>query len=211
MVHAGENDRKNTITVNGNATVEIPTVYTEITLAVSVEEDTADRAHEEVAEKSEDLIKMLKREEPLKLETTGIQLHAVYSSSKISSSREIKGYRATNQVLVKVKTEQAGKVIDKSVKFGVNRISGLRFLPEESKLEEARQKALQLAALDAREQADTVLKALGLKRKSIQQIQVNHSSARPATHAFMTKEAARTPVEGGDHSVSAQVMLIIEY
>lgn len=106
--------------VTGRGEISLPTVYTEIRLGVDRHAKTAGEAHREAAKESDRLVRFLKSKKVMDLQTTGISLQPIFDSSKLSSASEagIREYRAVNTVVFRVKTEDAGTVIDGAVKKG---------------------------------------------------------------------------------------------
>ena len=197
--------------VTGRGEISLPTVYTEIRLGVDRHAKTAGVAHREAAKESDRLVRFLKSKKVMDLQTTGISLQPIYDSSKLSSASEagIREYRAVNTVVFRVKTEDAGTVIDGAVKEGASRIDRLTFLPEPAELEKARKEALRRAVSDAKAQAETVLSVLNLSIKEIVQIHVDERGSGPILQTEM--RMVQTPVVGGNATVTARVTLQVKY
>lgn len=197
--------------VTGRGEISLPTVYTEIRLGVDRHAKTAGEAHREAAKESDRLVRFLKSKKVMDLQTTGISLQPIFDSSKLSSASEagIREYRAVNTVVFRVKTEDAGTVIDGAVKEGASRIDRLTFLPEPAELEKARKEALRRAVGDAKTQAETVLSVLNLSIKEIVQIHVDESGSGPILQTEM--RMVQTPVVGGNATVTARVTLQVKY
>ena len=197
--------------VTGRGEISLPTVYTEIRLGVDRHAKTAGEAHREAAKESDRLVRFLKSKKVMDLQTTGISLQPIFDPSKLSSASEagIREYRALNMVVFRVKTEDAGIVIDGAVKEGASRIDRLTFLPEPAELEKARKEALLLAVSDAKTQAETVLSVLNLSIKEIVQIHVDEGSSGPILQTEM--RMVQTPVVGGNATVTARVTLQVKY
>lgn len=204
-----------TISVTGQGDEAIATSLSQIRLGVEVKGKTAEQVQTDIANRSASVVEFLKGQNVDKLTTTGINLQPEYDYN--NGDRRLIGYIATNTVSFEVPTEQAGSIMDESVKAGATRIDGISFRATDAALKAAETIALQEAATDARAQADAVLSALGLSAKEVVQIQVNGSQPPMPlpimrAEAFkMTADAATTPVEGGEQTVNATVTLTISY
>lgn len=205
-----------TLTVTGRGVEKVPTTLSKVSLGVQVQGKTPNSVQQEAARKSNAVVKLLKSRNVEKLETTGIRLNPTYSYK--DNVRKINGYEATNIVSFQVPTEQAGKLLDETVKVGATTINSVIFVATEDKLKEARQEALKEATEDAQIQADAVLSSLGLKRKEIVNIQVNNASMREPVmfrnaipRAAMAEASRPSPIVGGEQEVGASITLRISY
>lgn len=203
-----------TLSVTGNATVEVPTETTEVRLACVAEGKTAEQAHEAAAKAAASVVKLLKKHDVEKLETTGLRLDPQYRWD--NKKRTITGYVGRNSVSFRVPTERSGEVIDAVVGAGATEVDGLRFIADDEALEQGRKQALEQASRDARSQADAVLAALGLRATGVIKVHIGGTSMpspRPMMMAARTAEAdmAKSPIEGGDQEVRATVTLEIAF
>jgi uncharacterized protein YggE len=204
-----------TITVTGQGDEAIATSLSQVRLGVEVKGATAEQVQSDIANRSTQVVEFLKSKNVEKLTTTGISLQPQYDYN--GGDRRLLGYVATNTVSFEVPTGQAGSIMDEAVKAGATRIDGISFRATDSVLAAAEKIALGEAALDAREQADAVLAALGLSAQDIVQIQVNGSQPnipmpRMRAESFGAVSAqAVSPVEGGEQIVNASVTLTISY
>ena len=209
-VYSQSNLESRILHVSGTGEVSLPTVYTEIRLGVENQAKTAQEAHRQTAKNSNQLVTFLKSKKVLNLQTTGVSLQPVYKVSKSSDSAiTAQEYKATNMVSFRVKTEDAGAIIDGAVKEGASRIDRLTFLPEDVELEKAKKEVLRKAVQDAKSQAEVVLVSLGLTMKEVNQIHIDQNSVRPLLQTAM--RADTTPIVGGDAIITARVSLQIKY
>ncbi len=105
---------------------------------------------------------------PEDLQTQNYTLYAQYDYANNSS--QLAGYNANQQLLVKVRNlkenpDRVGKVIAEATKAGVNQVNGINF--EISNLEDLKQEARIKAIEDARNKAQALSQALGVKLGSI--------------------------------------------
>ena len=205
-----------TLSATGRAIENIPTTLAEVRLGVQVEAKTAEEAQQTAAQRSNSLVEYLRSQNVEKLQTAGISLYPQYDY--IDDRQVIRGYRATNTVSFRAPNETAGEVIDGAVAAGASRIDGINFTAEEAAIAQARQRALAAAVADAEEQANTVLEALGLSRKSILNVTIGSVSApaprsapRARSVSAESADLANTAIVGQEQSINAQVTLQIRY
>jgi uncharacterized protein YggE len=151
-----------------------------------------------------------------KLTTTRYSLDPRYEPAKPGQPTEprITGYVAHNEVQVEThKIDGAGALIDAAIAAGANRVSSLQFTL--SNRNEQLRAALEKAGAEARAQAESVAKALGVKLKGV--ISAATSTAPMVPPRFfegrgMAAMAASppTPIEPGTVSVSASLQVTYE-
>jgi uncharacterized protein len=203
------------LTVSGRGVEAIATTLTRVNLGVEVQAKTAAAAQAEAARKSTAVVTLLKSRNVENLETTGINLNPTYDYT--NNRQVLTGYNATNTVTFKIKTEQAGDLLDDAVKGGATRIEGVSFTATDEAIAAAQKVALKKATQDAQAQANAVLGALGFQAKEIVGIQVNGAtSPPPRVYAMMEAaksmaQSAPTPVIGGEQQVDGSVTLQISY
>jgi uncharacterized protein len=210
-----QEQRERTLTVNGQATIDVPTSLTQVSLGIEVQGRTAEEVQQEVARRSETLIALLRSRNVEKLQTTGVNLYPLYNTD--GNSPRITGYTGSNIVSFRLATDKAGSLIDEAVAAGATRIDGISFIANDEAIETARQQALRAATQDAQSQADTVLAALNLTRREIVNVQVSASTPAPQPvimGALETRASAfdaTTALVGGTQQVYAYVTLVIGY
>ncbi len=146
--------------------------------------------------------------EGLRIETFGYNLQPLYARSDGNRVRRISGYRAFNNVRVtSPDTEAVGTLIDAALGGGANRIASLSFDAEDTG--DARQEALTLAVANARAQAEAIASAMGVPLGA--PIEVRGGAQAPVVGPqqgmMMRAEAAATPIEAADRTVSATVTI----
>ena len=200
------------LTVTGQGTENIATTLTEVQLGVEIQGETAEAVQQEVAERTSAVVELLRSRNVEQLQTTGVRLQPAYDFS--NNDRRLIGYMATNTVSFRLPTEQAGSLLDEAVQAGATQIDGVSFTATEGAITEAQQQALRDAVEDAQQQAQAVLQALNFTAKEIVSIQVNGANTpRPQVFeaAQLAREAASTPIIGGEQAVQASVTLEISY
>lgn len=205
-----------TLTVSGRGTEMVATTLTHVRLGVEAQGKTANEVQQEVARRSNSVVTLLRSRQVEKLETTGINLSPTYRYD--SGVQTLTGYTASNIVSFRIKTENAGPLLDEAVQAGASRIDGVSFVASDDAIASAQKMALREATQDAQSQADAVLDSLNLSRKEIVGIQINGAVAPPprpiplaAMEAKMGAANAPTPVIGGEQEVEASVTLQITY
>ena len=144
----------------------------------------------------------------LELETFGYSLRPEYSASTNQRTREIVAYTVLNNVRATTSAVDAvGRIIDVAIAAGANRVANISFMASET--DEARSEALALAVGSARAQATVIAAALGHRLGA--PLEVRGGAQRPvplrmqAERAFAAAQAAPTPIEAGDQTVTASV------
>lgn len=204
-----------TLTVNGQATIDVATTLTQVSLGIEVQGRTADEVQQEVARRSSALVALLRSRNVEKLQTTGVNLYPVYNSD--GNPPRITGYTASNIVSFRLATDKAGTLIDEAVSVGATRIDGISFIADDAAIATARQQALRAATADAQSQADVVLAALNLTRREIVNVQVSASTPTPQPLVMGAMESrvsgfdATSAIVGGNQQVYAYVTLVIGY
>ncbi len=202
-----------TLTVVGRGVESVPTNISKIQLGVEFQAKTANQAQQEVAKRSDAVVKLLRSRSVEKLQTTGIRLNPVYSYQ--NNIQRLTGYTATNTVSFQIATEKAGSVMDDAVSAGATRIDSISFIAPDTSISLAQQQALKEASQDAQKQADAVLSSLGLTRKDVVNISINSANPpQPVNYAldgFAKTQSINTPVIGGEQQVEATITLTVSY
>lgn len=205
-----------TLTVSGQGEVAIPTTMTQVRLGVEIQGKTAQEVQQQVAKRSQVLVKLLQSRKVEKLETTGISLNPIYTYK--DGKQSINGYSGTNIVSFRMETDKSGTLLDDAIKAGATRIDGVSFVASDDAIAQAQQQAIQKAAEEAKKRADAALSALNLSQREIVSIQINGATppqplnyAAPAALDARQQAVAKTPVVGGEQKVQQSVTLQIRY
>jgi uncharacterized protein YggE len=183
-----------------------------LTLELETQAATAAAAGQENARQADALLKALK---PVlgpedKLRTLGYRLMPVHSYKDKSSPPEIKGYRAVNQLEVKVMdVPRLGTVIDTALKNGATRVNGPYW--SHSRLEELQRQAAVNALERARRLAEALAQAAGLKIKGVDKISTGIRIIAPrgaGENSLMAKAASPTPIEVGEEEIKAHLQAV---
>jgi uncharacterized protein len=208
-----------TLSVSGKGTESIPATIAQVQLGVEVQAKTAKAAQQEAAKRSDRVVSLLRSRKVEKLQTAGISLNPIYNYQ--NNTQRITGYSATNTVSFRINAEQAGLLLDDTVRAGATRIDRISFTASDSAIAAAQKQALKEATQDAQAQADAVLSVLNLTRKDVVGIQINGASAPvPPPVAFENASLSgrdslntrlKSALEAGEQEIEASVMLHISY
>jgi hypothetical protein len=190
---------------------------TQVRLGVEIQGKTAQAVQQQVAQRSQAVVELLKSRKVEKLQTTGISLNPNYSYQ--GGKQSINGYSGTNTVSFRIETEKSGTLLDDAIKAGASRIDGISFVASDEAIAQAQQQAIQKATEDARKQADAALIALNLKSQEVIGVQINGANPpQPVTYASpaavmerTSQKSANTLVVGGEQKVQQAVTLQIRY
>ncbi len=187
----------------GEVTVKPDVAYVE--LGVETQRKTALEAQRENAKISERVVDRLvslglSRD---KIETTRLSLYPIRNRNK-SDEDIVTGYRATNQVRVTISAlDRVGQIIDGAVDAGANTVNDIVFSVKD--LSKFKAEALKEAARDARERAEAIASALGLKVAGVISISDEGVPVIMTSRPYELRGAgewdqakALTPVEPGD-------------
>jgi uncharacterized protein YggE len=209
---AAETPSPPSISVDADGMVMATPDLARLTLEVETQAATAAAAGQENAKQANAVLAAVK---PVlgpedKLRTLGYRLLPVHAYKDKSSPPEIKGYRAVNQIEVKVlDVARLGTVIDTAMKNGATRVNGPFW--SHSRLEELQRQAAVDALERARRLAEALAQAAGLKIKGVDKIStgIRIIGPRAAGEArLMAKEASPTPIEVGEEEIRAHVQAV---
>ncbi len=128
-------------------------------------------------------------------------------------SQEVQGYRVRHAFEVKLKDlGRLGKILDAGVEQGAARVRGPYY--EHSRMAELQQQAAAKALARARQLAEGLAQAEGLKVRRLKQVSTLalHRPPRPAAAEMriLAAPAPETPVEVGEESIQARVRALFE-
>jgi uncharacterized protein len=146
--------------------------------------------------------------------TTHYAVDPRYDQPKPGEAHEprIAGYVARNEVEVTSgRPDQVGTLIDAATTAGANRVGGLLFTL--ASRDDLLRRALEQAGADARAQADSLARGLGVRVKGI--VSASTSTGPPVMPrrfevAEMSAMRTPTPIEAGEATVTATVQVTFE-
>ncbi|UDF04976.1 SIMPL domain-containing protein [Asticcacaulis sp. AND118] len=178
-----------------------------ITFGVVTEAKTAEEAMKLNAQKMNSVFAAVKAQgiADKNVQTTGLNLNAVYDYPQNGGTPVLRGYQANNRISVRVEdTKKLGGAIDAVVKAGINQIDGIAFGLKDPTAAEDKARLEATKTLMAR--AELYAKSLGKTVKRIKSLNENASlSAPPPMPMYRMKAemaADSTPVAGGEVSTS---------
>ncbi len=209
---AVDQGRQPAIVSTGSATVSVAPDRSFIILSV----ETLDPSPSAAQQKNAQAMTAVRS----RLETLGLTGDAVrtirYELNEqvefVNNRREVKGYRAVNQIEVRVdEIERAGKIVDAAVQAGATNVADIRFdIKDRDSVE---RQALKLAVADARARAEAMAAGSNVAIGSILRIEElgGGEPPRPVPQyaEAMRAVAADTPVSGGKIEVRASVRLTV--
>ncbi|MEL6577938.1 MAG: SIMPL domain-containing protein, partial [Pseudomonadota bacterium] len=202
-----------TITVQGTGeSLAVPDMAS-VSLGVTTEGRSAARALEQNSRAMTTVIEVLGEAgiEPRDIATSSVNLSPVYDQRPNQQGRrEIRGYRASNQVRVRVRVlDTLGTTLDAVAKAGATDIHGISFNLSEP--EEARDAARRDAMADARRRAALYAEAAGAALGPVLTIS-EIGIARPMSFdtgiAMRAEAAIAVPVAPGEQSIGASVTVV---
>ena len=201
-----------TIQVTGTGSVQAKPDTASISIGVSTEDGNAQNAVSRNNAATAKVISELEAAaiEKKDLKTSNFSAYPQYRTEG-SDKHAVVTYRASNTVTVTVlNLDKVGDILTKAVAAGSNQISGPNFSVSdpEKYLAEARKKAVENAIAKASVYAN----AAGLKLGSILSM-VEEGAAAPVygpRSAAFSAAAAPVPVEAGEESIQARILLVVE-
>ncbi len=208
--------RPATIQVSGQARVsEIPDrVY--IGIGVTTQAQQSEAAASQNAERLAAVIAAVKRAAGAgaQLTTTEYSINPNYNYPRNGGTPAVVGYSVSNVVQVRLDDlRKIGQVIDAATQAGSNNVQDIRFALRDQGA--PRSEALREAALNARQDAETLADALGLRVVRVLSVDEQSPATVPIYPRFAAvkmevQAAPATPVEAGTIDVNATVTLIVE-
>ena len=204
-------DTTRTITVSGTAQVEVIPDICAISLGVFVEDSDPAKAMSALSGKMNSILQGLlqmgvKKE---KIKTLNLQLEPIYDFS--DGKQILKGFRASEDLIVVVPVGDAGKILSSAIKSGVNRFNGISF--DYSGKDSLQLVGIELAMMDARVKAERALAGSGYKIKGIRSVNIQSSSPPPPTYRAetFTKTFTEVPIEQGTIKVNVNVFVVFNF
>jgi uncharacterized protein YggE len=209
---AVEQSRQPAIVSTGSATVSVAPDRSFVTLSVETLDPSPSAAQQKNAQA---MTAVRSRLEALGL--TGDAVRTVrYELNEqvefVNNRREVKGYRAVNQIEVRVdEIDRVGKIVDAAVQAGATNVADIRFdIKDRDSME---RQALKLAVADARARAEAMAAGSNVAIGSILRIEelggAEPPRPMPQYAEAMRAVAADTPVSAGKIEVRASVRLTV--
>ncbi len=210
----------NTITGNGEATIEVIPDLVKVYFNVETQGDTSKEAKDGNAEIVDDLITNIIKKgfERKDIQTLNFNIYPEYSWK--DGERELIGYKARHSIIVELSTDNAykiGDVIDAGVDAGAS-INNINFELSQEKENEYKAEAIKFAAEDARIKAKAL--ADGLDKELGKLVSVSDSSfgyypwriyeSKAGVGDVEMAKQATTNIQPGEQEISARVTAIFK-
>lgn len=162
---------ENVLSVSGTGIAKASPDRVLVSVSISEESSTAQQATERAASVFNKLIQAMTAEGIARsdIQTNSINLSPVYFYPR-DQPPQITGYRLEHSITITVKSQdaaqlgsRAGRVIDASVATGVTRINSVAFGMGDEAIKALRSQALKAAIEDAKDKANTMASALGIR------------------------------------------------
>jgi uncharacterized protein YggE len=199
------------IQVDGSGSVDVTPDRATVSFAVETRAATAGDAGQSNADAMDSVLRALRAAQlpGLELETFGYSLRPEYSRPDERGTREIVAYTAVNNVRATISDpDMVGRVIDAAIGAGANRIGGISFFASDTR--EARNEAMAQAVREATAEARVIAETLGHELGPPLEVNGGAQPPRPIMRGPVTFEAAQaapTPIEAGDQTVTATVSI----
>jgi len=202
-----ETDQSSFISVTGEAHISVPPDLAQIEAGVTSDAKTAREASDANNAAMGKVLLALKGAgiDEKDYQTARLALQPQYSSSKTSGPPAVVGYRASNQVTIRLRDiTKVASVIDTLVAAGANDIGGINFMVSQASklLDDAREKTI----ADARRKAEIYAKAAGVTLGAPLSIS-EEGAAQPVFRGRMAAPmaAAPAPIAQGEETLSISV------
>lgn len=212
----GRPPRPGTIRVTGEAKVSETPDRVYIDIGVTTQARKSEAAASQNAARLSAVIAAVKRAagSSAQLTTTQYSISPDYSYPPHGPA-VIEGYTASNVLQVRLdELRQIGAVLDAATQAGSNNVQDIRFALRDEQI--PRTEALREAALNARQDAQALADALGLRIVRVLSVNEEGPAVIPPPRIYMQARlmaaapAPSTPVEAGSIAVDASVTLTVE-
>jgi len=198
-----------TLSVSGQGNVSTRPDMAVVWLGVQTEADTAQEALEENSVQMQSVISATLEADVAEddIQTQGIRLQPIYDQPQDAQEREVQGYRASNIVEVTVRDlDELGALLDAAVEAGGNTIENIRF--EVSNTDEVLAQAREAAVNNAREKAEQLAALLDTELGQVLTVsELSFTPPTPIVFEEAADRAAAVPVQPGTLSVEASVQI----
>jgi uncharacterized protein YggE len=140
--------------------------------------------------------------------TTWYSIHPSYGAPTPGGKPAPSGFEAVDNIEVRVHNlDDVGSVIDLLVKSGANQVNGVNF--EVSNPLAVQKQAYSAALADARSQAESIAKSLGVQITGVQSVETTPSGApAPIVYSKAMMDSTAAPVTPGTQTISTDVKVV---
>jgi uncharacterized protein len=204
------------LTVTGQGEIKVRPDKADITIGVVTENKSSQVAAKENAEESQRVQTAVKKlgiaEKDIQTVNYSVQPVIDYNKPNERGKPTITGYRVYNQVRITIRDlPKMGDILDAATQAGSNNIEGISLGLEDSTAQE--DSALEKAIREAKRKADRMAQAAGTRILGIYELNEG-TNVRPIPMMYgrggAVAEAAATPIQPGELTVSATVTIVYE-
>jgi uncharacterized protein YggE len=197
-----------TLEVVGRAGVAVQPDLAQIAFSVETSDRQAAKAMADNARRTETLLKALRdlMTDGDQLQTASVNLQPIFGKD---DRLQPTGYRASNRVALETRQlERIGAFIDAAAASGAGQINSLAF--RSSREAEHRVEAAVLAVGQARSDAERLARAAGAALGRVLRMRYAPQGPPGVFYEKATLAVGRTPVEIGDLTIEAEVLMVFE-
>ncbi len=212
---AVQEDIEHTLHTSGYAEKRVVPDTATLNIGVVVQAETADEASNDNAAIMSDVIAELRAIglEDNEIQTSFVSVNPVYN---YDGTRSIEGYSASNSVQVRTTNlDNLSEIIDRSAAAGANDIGSISFSASDELQEDFREELIAAAVEDASSKATILAENLNVEIIGVHSSSLNDNNGPIIYYdaaEVPTEEAASTPIQPGESTVSmsVQVTYLIE-
>jgi len=211
-----ESQQTYTIAIAGEGKITAIPDIAEISLGIQTEKLTVAAAQKENTEKMNSIIAELKNMgvEAKDIQTTNYSIYPRYDW--LDGKQLLRGYIVSQNVSIKIRDlEKVGTIVDKAGSLGANEVGSLSFTIDEP--EQLRQEARIKALANAKEKAEALAKAAGVKLGKLVSFNESSSGSLPVYRDYSMKALgleesvdAAPAIEAGSQDIIINVMVTYE-
>lgn len=200
-----------TISVTGSADEQVAPDSAQVSAGVVVKAKTAQLAQTENNQAMAKVLSTLKAAgiQSSDIQTAWYSLHPDYGTPKDGQS-QITGFEVDDNVNVTIhKLSQVGPIIDTLVQSGANQINNVNYMVSHPAV--IQQQLYNQALDDARSQADSIAKKLGLTITGVQSVSANQGGVGPIMahgYGMMASAATSAVLSPGTQDISSSVDVV---
>jgi hypothetical protein len=143
------------------------------------------------------------------IRTSAVQVFPVYTTPR-EGAQQITGYRASYVLAVNLNNlTLVGQTIDTAMAAGANVVQGITFGLRDAS--SARAEALSMAVREARQKAEAIAGAAGLRIRGIDRIVENSVGIQVRELRAAPAATGSTPIEPGNVIVTAQITVVFNF
>ena len=209
---ADDDNKKNIITVTAYGKTSIIADTAKVTVAVETMGQNANSTRKKIAQTTAKVLEEISGDKSISFQTSQMNIWPQYDPKQRNI---ILNYMGNQQITFTSKVDMAGKLIDKAMEAGANKMSGYILIPSDEATIEGKMQALKIASQNAKKQIKTVLENFNLEDKGIYNIEIiDYDQVQPYHNRLSSmamKSSAETTITEGNHDIKAGVKISIKF